>query len=114
MSKLEDRFWQMLGEWGIQEHFQKEVRFHPERKWRADFLCERDKVIVEIEGAVFIGGRHQYGGSFVKDCEKYNAATAMGYRIFRFARVMDMKEFFNLYAELKHVDTNSRAEVEIL
>lgn len=103
-SHLEDRFWQMLSDWGIQERFRRQVQFHPERRWKTDFICEADKIAVEIEGGVFIGGRHQYGATFVKDTEKYNMLTAMGYRLFRFARVMDMKEFFNLYAMLKQED----------
>jgi len=63
---------------------EREYRFHPVRRWRAD-MCWPDKmVMVEVEGGVFVRGRHNRGAGFVKDCEKYNAAAEMGYRIFRY------------------------------
>lgn len=39
---------------------------------------------VEIEGGVWSGGRHTRGSGFVQDCEKYNAAVEMGWRVLRF------------------------------
>ena len=65
--------------------FEREFMFAKSigRKWRADFHIEPD-ILVEIEGGVFVQGRHTRGMAFVGDCEKYNAATLMGYRVFRF------------------------------
>lgn len=53
-------------------------------------------IIVEIEGCVFPrgthvrgkgcvfqGGRHVRGKGFTADCEKYNEATILGYRVLR-------------------------------
>jgi hypothetical protein len=61
-----------------------EFRFHPERRWRADYCWPDKKVIVEIEGGVWSRGRHTRGYGFVKDMEKYNEAGKLGYRVFRF------------------------------
>jgi len=58
----------------------REFRFHPTRKWRFDFASPRLRVAVEIEGR----GRHQTVAGVRSDCEKYNAATAAGWRVFRF------------------------------
>jgi very-short-patch-repair endonuclease len=61
-----------------------EVKFHPTRKWRFDYAWHDSKVALEIEGGVWIGGRHTSGAGFVKDMEKYNEASALGWRIIRF------------------------------
>src|SRR3990167_10144742 len=60
-----------------------EVQFHPVRKWRADFLWRSPLVILEVDGGGFINGRHSRGTGIEKDCEKVNAAAALGYRVLR-------------------------------
>jgi len=62
------------------DDFVREYRFHPTRKWRFDFASPLLKVAVEIEGR----GRHQSIAGFRADCEKYNTATSMGWRVYRF------------------------------
>jgi very-short-patch-repair endonuclease len=62
---------------------QLEYKFHPHRKWRADLCFVAEKLIIEVEGGIWTGGRHTSGAGFTKDIEKYNVATAMGYRILR-------------------------------
>ena len=59
-----------------------EFQFDPSRKWRADFYFAPD-ILLEVEGAVWTGGRHTRGSGFVKDMEKYNRAAVLGYRILR-------------------------------
>lgn len=61
-----------------------EYKFHPKRKWKFDFAFVHHKVAIEIEGGVWTSGRHTRGSGFVKDMEKYNAATELGWRILRF------------------------------
>lgn len=63
---------------------QREYRFHPKRKWPADFAWPKHKILVEVEGGIYIQGRHTRPGGYIKDCEKYNAATMMGYKVLRF------------------------------
>lgn len=62
---------------------EKEFRFHPVRKWRADYAIPKYKIIIEVEGGVWVKGRHNHPSGFVKDMEKYNTATAMGWSILR-------------------------------
>lgn len=62
----------------------REHRFHPTRKWRFDFAWLEQKIAAECEGAIWVNGRHTRGAGFEADCEKYNAATLMGWRIFKF------------------------------
>jgi very-short-patch-repair endonuclease len=63
---------------------ERETRFHPTRKWRFDLSWADRKVAVEIDGGVFVGGRHSRGAGYRNDCEKLNAAAAAGWRVFRF------------------------------
>jgi very-short-patch-repair endonuclease len=62
---------------------QQEYRFHPKRKWRFDFAWPDRMLALECEGGAWIGGRHTRGGGFIADCEKYNTATLMGWRVLR-------------------------------
>ena len=62
----------------------EEFKFHPTRKWRADYAWPKEKIIVEIEGGIWTKGRHTRGSGFIGDMEKYNAAGRLGYRVFRF------------------------------
>ena len=65
--------------------FEQEFEFHPKRKWRADFHLVGKKILVEVEGAIWSGGRHTRGKGYIGDMEKYNAATMMGYQVIRFS-----------------------------
>jgi len=61
-----------------------EVKFHPVRKWRADLLWrEPRKLIVEVEGGVFVGGRHSRGLGLEADAVKYAEALCLGYPVLR-------------------------------
>lgn len=65
-----------------------EYRFDPERRWRADFAFLGAKLLVEVEGSVWTGGRHTRGKGFEDDCEKYNEMTIQGWRLLRFSTAM--------------------------
>jgi very-short-patch-repair endonuclease len=60
-----------------------EFRFNKDRKWRFDFAWPEHKIALEVEGAVWAGGRHTRGSGFVADMEKYNCAVTMGWRVLR-------------------------------
>ena len=60
-----------------------EFRFHPVRKWRFDAAFVEQKLAVELEGGIWVGGRHNHPIGFLKDIEKYNAAAILGWRIIR-------------------------------
>ena len=67
---------------------EREYRFHPKRKWQFDFAWSEKKIAVEVEGATWINGRHTRGKGFENDCEKYNTAAVMGWKVLRFTRGM--------------------------
>ncbi len=61
-----------------------EHKFHPTRRWRFDYAWIDQKVALEIEGGVWIKGRHNRGRGYVDDMEKYNAAVILGWKVLRF------------------------------
>jgi len=79
-----------------------EHRFHPKRRWRFDVAIPEMMVAIEIEGGVFTGGRHTRGKGYTRDCEKYNAATVLGWNVLRYVPtshtyasiISDLEEMF--------------------
>ena len=58
-----------------------EYRFHPERKWRLDLAWPRFRVCMEVQGGIFIQGRHNRGAALLKEWEKLNALCCLGWRV---------------------------------
>ena len=69
---------------------EREYKFFPHRRWRADFALLEHALLVEIEGVSYrgAGGRHQRGAGYQADCEKYNSAAIMGFHVLRFTPAM--------------------------
>lgn len=61
----------------------REFRFASPRRWRFDFAWTEHRIAVEVEGGAFVQGRHTRGLAFEADCEKYNEAALLGWRVLR-------------------------------
>lgn len=86
-SLLERQFadlWQMLGG----PELEREFRFEPLRRWRADFAHLASRTLVEVEGGLYQQGRHNRAHGYQSDCEKYNWATMTGWRVIRLTSMM--------------------------
>ena len=100
-SELEEEFAWQIKVAGLQEPY-RQYKFHPTRKWPVDFCWLGQKVIVEVEGGIWSragakkcpvcgqteGGAHGRGAGIVRDIEKYNAATLLGFRVYRVTSTM--------------------------
>lgn len=81
-SELESKFYK----WVISEDLPtptREVTFAYPRRWRFDFGWQEHKVAVEIDGGIWIKGRHSRGKGIIADCEKAEAAHRFGWRVYR-------------------------------
>ena len=81
-SRLEDRFL-LLWQLAKGPPLEREFRFHAERRWRADFAHLASRTLIEIEGGIYVNGRHNRGAGFSADLEKYLEACLAGWRVFR-------------------------------
>jgi hypothetical protein len=77
-------------------HPTPEFKFHPDRKWRFDYAWEFNCgpalglddgdimipfIALEVQGGVFVQGRHSRGAAMLKEWEKLNAAAELGWRV---------------------------------
>ena len=60
-----------------------EYRFAPPRRYRADYAHLGSRTLVEVEGGTWVRGRHSRPQGYASDCQKYNLATRLGWRVFR-------------------------------
>jgi hypothetical protein len=58
-----------------------ELRFAPPRRFRFDYAWPVEKVALEVQGGLFVQGRHSRGAALLKEHEKLNLAAEMGWRI---------------------------------
>lgn len=67
---------------------EREVRFHPVRRWRFDLAWPDRRVAVEVDGGTWTGGRHTTGPGIESDAAKFSEAAALGWRVLRVTRKM--------------------------
>lgn len=79
-DKYEDKLAGQLDSLGIE--YERQVRFHPVRRWRCDFLI--GNLIVEVDGGEWSGKGHFGSRGRKHDNERDRAATLLGYRVLRF------------------------------
>ena len=97
-----------LGFWerrGIPEPTQ-EYKFYASRKWRFDFAWLDEYVAVEVEGGIWVRGRHTRGKGYLADMEKYNEAVLLGWKILRYPP--DVMESVKVAASIRKLIFNNR------
>lgn len=103
-SRLEakfDQLWKAAGG----PPLEREFRFDEKRRWRADFAHLPSRTLIEIEGGIWIRGRHNRPAGFVADLEKYLEATLSGWTVVRLADVHLTVPVINRL--VAHVDARS-------
>ncbi|MBC9913145.1 hypothetical protein ICL55_22085 [Chitinophaga varians] len=78
--------WGQLAAWSLHTGIRvvDELRFSPSRRFRFDFAIPDHKIGIEYEGLMSEKSGHTTLAGYTKDTEKYNLATAEGWRVIRF------------------------------
>ena len=78
---------------------EREYRFHPARKFRADFAFVNERLLVEIDGGQWSpgGGRH----NTTADLEKRNLAMLAGWRVLHFNGDMVTNHIFECIQQVR-------------
>ena len=82
-SRLEERFL-LLWKAAKGPPLEREYRFDAKRRWRADFAHLQARCLIEVEGGIWVNGRHNRSAGFNADLGKYLEAGLQGWRVFRF------------------------------
>jgi hypothetical protein len=83
--ELSDAFIQLWKNLGPPIAPEREFYFAKPRRFRFDVCWPAFMVACELEGGIWVQGRHTRGAGFTRDMEKYNLATSLGWRLLRFA-----------------------------
>lgn len=65
---------------------ERQFRGIPGRRFRFDFAWPAQRVAVEVDGGIWIGGRHARGSGIEGDAAKLSLAAAHGWRVLRVTR----------------------------
>lgn len=89
-SELEELFAAQLTQAGettyereCKEPYRRATAENPRSRPRADFCWSRERVVVEVEGGTWSGGRHTTGAGFARDARKHAFALLDGWTILR-------------------------------
>ena len=62
----------------------REYRFYPSRMWRFAYAIPALRIAIEIDGGIWIQGRHNRASGYIGDMEKFNAAATLGWVVLKF------------------------------
>ncbi|MCE7567549.1 endonuclease domain-containing protein [Aliivibrio fischeri] len=81
----------------------KEVRFHPVRKWRMDYAWPDLKIALEVHGGHHSNGRHVRGAGFAEDRAKMNEAQLLGWLVLEVTtdNIKDLRTWLEKAIELR-------------
>lgn len=79
--------------------FQSEYRFHPVRRFLFDIALPEHKIAIEYEGLNSDKSRHTTKKGYTGDCEKYNLAQSMGWRVLRYTAL----NYRNMITDLRNL-----------
>ena len=73
-TEVEDRLEAQLIEAGL-VGFEREYQAIEGRRFKWDFAFVKDRLLIEVQGGVWIMGGHSTGVGITRDCEKFSLAS---------------------------------------
>lgn len=87
---------------GLIKEFVEELEFSETRKFRFDWAIPDLKLAIEYEGIFSKKSRHTTIQGFTDDCEKYNLAQLLGWKVLRYTA----KNYQDFSRDLKKILNN--------
>lgn len=84
------------------------------RKFRFDCANPEKKIAIEIEGGLWITGRHNRPVGMIQDLEKYNLAVLEGWKILRYTPEMLVKTPWKIIRDIRLLCGPSIADTQTL
>ena len=79
-TRWEDQLWRDIRAAHLPEPA-RQYLFHPTRRYRADFCFIPERLLVEVQGGVWVAGRHTRAQGYEDDCRRTCDALEHGWRI---------------------------------
>ena len=76
---------------------EEEYKFHPDRKWRFDWVIASHKIAIEYNGIMSEKSRHTTIKGYSGDMQKINAAQKLGFTVLQYTPLT----YLNLITDLK-------------
>lgn len=117
-----------IGEEELARHFQvnkiayeREFKFHPTKKYRADFFLPAFNLLIEVEGGTKGKSRHTSHDGYSKDLQKYNAAQLLGFSRLAYTTeqvrtgvaIQDIKQFIEIQMIKRGLFANGLSSVAV-
>lgn len=84
-SNLEELLYLGLVAHGLHHGCVREYVYAPPRRLRADFAWPAQRLLVEVQGGIYLRrSGHSGGTGITRDIDRGNAATLAGWRVLRF------------------------------
>ena len=82
-SPLEKKFMTLWQEYWPELYLYQEYQVSKARRYRADFCCPQSRVVIEIQGGIWMPrSGHNSGSGITRDCEKACFYAMRGYLYF--------------------------------
>lgn len=81
-SKAKEEMWEVIkrtGKLAMNEH-----KFCEDRKFKFDYALPIEKIAIEYEGLMSEKSGHTTVTGYTSNCEKYNLATVLGWKVLRY------------------------------
>ena len=105
-STLEAKFLNKWNKFCPQIEFEREYKLLESRKFRGDFAHPNSKTVIEVQGGIWIQGRHSRGAGYTKDCERTLALMAEGWKVIYLVESMFTDDIFEIIKGI--IDENSK------
>ena len=85
------------------------------RKFRFDAANPTEKIAIEIEGGIWMGGKggHTSGIGYEHNMEKYNLAVTAGWRVLRYSPATLKKTPWKLIRDIRTMLPNDEGQTEL-